>query len=325
MKIFISKLLLFFPFLVFSYVLLVFVWGYFKPSVFDSNLNYRIGSYGHLHSRISEIKEYRDVDILFLGSSHTYRGFDPRIFSRYGFKSFNLGSSAQTPIQTKVLLKRYLDYLNPKTVIYDVFPSIFKIDGVESSLDIIANDENDIHSLIMAFEINNIKTYNTLIFGFICDFFEINSSFKESIKRNEDTYIKGGFVEREIEYFQPIKSVKKDHKKIKEKRNSINDIFREDQLSSFLEVLEMLRKKNINIILVYTPIISENYKRQSYSTSFDSTMKKFGNYYNFNEIIPLNDTLHFYDPDHLNQIGVELFNENLIEFLDEKNKLKQKQ
>jgi hypothetical protein len=34
--------------------------------------------------------------------------------------------------------------------------------------------------------------------------------------------------------------------------------------------------------------------------------------YDFNTIINLDDTLHFYDSNHLNQKGVEVFNHSLI-------------
>src|SRR5689334_14184152 len=70
------------------------------------NLNYRLGAYGHLFTRVKEIDSVKKVDILFLGSSHSYRGFDPRIFKQYGLTSFNLGSSSQTPIQAKILLEK---------------------------------------------------------------------------------------------------------------------------------------------------------------------------------------------------------------------------
>ena len=52
----------------------------------ESNINYRIGSSGHMYSRLLEVKSYGRVDLLFLGSSHTYRGFDTRIFSKYGYE-----------------------------------------------------------------------------------------------------------------------------------------------------------------------------------------------------------------------------------------------
>lgn len=294
-------------FLLFSslfYLIFLFIWGLFIPAPFKSNINYRIGSYGHMFSRISEIKKYRNIDILFLGSSHAYRGFDTRLFLENGYKSFNLGSSSQTPIQTKVLLKRYLDILNPKLVIYEVYPETFTLDGVESSLDIIANDVNDIHSLWMALKINNIKIYNTLIYAFFRDILGLNSSFSEPIIKGNDKYISGGFVEKELGFYQPSKF---DKKKI---------LIKDYQLESFKEIVQMLNNKKIKLILVYAPIPKVNYYSYFNKHYFDSLMQTYSTYYNFNEIISLNDSLHFYDSHHLNQNGVKIFNEKLIELLN---------
>ena len=45
-------------------------------------------------------------------------------------------------------------------------------------------------------------------------------------------------------------------------------------------------------------------------------MSTYSKFYNFNEIIDLNDSLHFFDSHHLNQNGVKIFNNKLIELLD---------
>jgi hypothetical protein len=45
-------------------------------------------------------------------------------------------------------------------------------------------------------------------------------------------------------------------------------------------------------------------------------IKKLGTLYDFNEILTLNDTLHFFDSHHLNQNGVEIFNNELIRILN---------
>jgi len=258
-----------------------------------------------MHSRLAEIKNYSDVDILFLGSSHAYRGFDTRTFLNDGYKSFNLGSSSQTPLQTKVLIKRYLKNLNPKLVIYEVFPTTFSIDGVESTLDIIANDVNDSLSLKLVLENNNIKSYNTLIYGYMQDFMGLNKSFSEPIIKGKDKYISGGFVEKELSFYKPIEFETKEIS------------LRNNQLESFSEIVQILKNQNIELILVYAPIPSVNYNRFSNNYYFDSIMSSYSIYYNFNEILSLNDSLHFYDSHHLNQNGVDIFNKKLIEILDE--------
>jgi hypothetical protein len=269
------------------------------------NINYRIGSSGHLYSRLSEIKNYGDIDILILGSSHAYRGFDTRIFKEKGYKAFNLGSSAQSPAQTKVLLNRYLESLNPELVIYEVYPATFTLDGVESSLDLIANDINDLPLLKMALKINNIKTYNTLIYGYIFDLLGLNKSFSEPVIKNDDRYISGGYVEKEISFYEPTEFGKKEIS------------LRDYQLETFSEIVRIVKNKNIELVLVYAPIPRANYKSYNNNYYFDSIMRRYSAYYNFNEIIALNDSLHFYDSHHLNQNGVNIFNKKLIELLNE--------
>ena len=45
---------------------------------------------------------------------------------------------------------------------------------------------------------------------------------------------------------------------------------------------------------------------------FKNTIATFGNYIDFSEVLQLDDSC-FYDEDHLNQKGVELYNHCLIE------------
>jgi hypothetical protein len=309
MKKFARTLLLFVLFFMIFYPVMLFIWGYNMPSIFMPNLNYRRGSYGHLYSRLKNVKSIKNVDVLILGSSHAYRGFDTRIFNANGISSFNLGSSAQTPTQTKVLLKRYLSYVNPKLIIYEVYPETFSNDGVESSLDIIANDKNDLYSIDMAFKLNHIKCYNTLIYGITMDVLNLNSSYVEPIYRNKDKYIPGGFVERDISFYKHIKYQPQKWK------------FNEAQYGIFSDIVSTIKKTKIPLILVYAPISPSLYHSYTNNNVFDSIMNTYSDYYNFNDSIILNDSTDFYDSNHLNQIGVKLFNDKLIEVLKKSNVL----
>ena len=269
------------------------------PQALKPNLTYKIGSYGNLFSRIKDIENYKDIDVLFIGTSHAYRGFDTRNFDSENYKTFNLGSSSQTPIQSKILLERYLERLNPKTIVFEVNPETFTSDGVEASLDIVANDKNDLKSLKMAFEINNIKTWNTLIFAKINDVFDLNKNFVEPKQKNEDTYIQGGFVEKQVTFF---------------KNTTFSDtkwVFNKKQIKAFEECVALIKSKNIKLILLDTPITKSLYKSFTNQIEFDSLMQTFGTYYDFNKNSELNDSLHFYDGEHLNQSGVNIFNEKM--------------
>lgn len=307
MKRFIRSLLYFFPVAILIYIILVCLWGALLPQKYTRNLNYKVGSYGHMYSRIQEISDFKNIDILFLGSSHSYRGFDPRIFNKSGFKTFNLGSSSQTPIQSYVLLERYINLLSPKYVVLEVSPMSFNNDGVESSLDLIANSENDVLSLKMAFAINHVKTYNTLIFGYFRDFLNLNRDFTEHIKKGNDTYISGGYVEKEVLYYKQTKDVLL-------KRNCQ---WNEKQLDAFFEIVELVKRKKATLILVQAPVTSKFYEFSPCNEKFDSIMNDTGVYYDFNKLLNLNDTVFFYDRHHLNQRGVEVFNNEFIRIFNQ--------
>ncbi len=304
MKTFINSILLFIPFSTVMYILLLIVWGDCVSKQLKTNLNYKIGSYGHMHSRLRNIETEKDIDILFLGSSRAYRGFDPRIFEQYGLHTFNLGSGSQTPLQTEILLKRYLDKLNPSFIVYEVHPETFTSDGVESSLDIIANDKIDRDMIGLALRQNHIKTYNNLIYGLYRDFFKKDISYKEEIIKDDDTYIPGGFVEKKIKYYDYVK-----YKKTSEWK------FNQKQFDALDNIIFLLKQHNTPFIFVQVPSTQAKYKWYSNNNDFDHKIKKLGDYYNFNEIIRLDNKLHFFDSRHLNQDGVKIFDTKLLEIL----------
>ena len=87
------------------------------PPFLAKNVRSNIAAYGHFFSRSRDAENIKNPDILFLGSSHAYRGFDTRMFSQANISSFNLGSSSQSPINTQVLLKQYLQKINLKLLL----------------------------------------------------------------------------------------------------------------------------------------------------------------------------------------------------------------
>lgn len=285
------------------YILGVNLWSQYAPSILKPNINYRVASFGHTYSRLLEVKDYGEVDILFLGSSLAYRGFDGRIFAEEAYRSFNLGTSAQTPSQSIVLLKRYLDLLNPALIVYELNPSTVASDGVESSCDIIANDINDWESVKMAWELDHIKTFNTLVVGFVRDALGLNSGISEARTKGVDTNVSGGFVQRELSFSQT--------KDLGKKRWA----FRDYQLKNIIEISKMANEKEIELIFVFPPISQNLYRRLEHVTVFDSVILSLGNYYNFNKIMALDDSLHFFDLSHLNQNGVKRFNREFLHIL----------
>ena len=64
--------------------------------------------------------------------------------------------------------------------------------------------------------------------------------------------------------------------------------------------------------MVQAPVTKSLYQLYGNNPEFDKEMRSLGEYYNFNSLVSLNDSLHFYDPDHLNSDGVKIFNKALI-------------
>ena len=307
MKHFLKRLLLFSVFVLFAYPALLYFWGEAVSQRYKPNVKYRKGSYGHMFSRLQEARKIKDTDILFLGSSHTYRGFDPRIFEKHGFESFNLGSSSQTPLQTKMLMKRYLAKMHPELIIYEVYPWGFVSDGVESSIDIISNDYIDKNTLKMTLSVNHITVYNSLIFAYIKENVNPNTVFKEQKKRYSDTYISGGYVEKELSFYEGPEETKKI-------RWSLN----EKQWEAFSEIIQTFRERNIPYLLVYAPVSPSRYNSFVDYSDYRKKISQYGDFIDFNKMNIWNDSLHFYDAHHLNQKGTERFNDTLISILKEK-------
>ncbi len=73
------RLILFSVFCIIVYPVLVVIWGALLPKEFVGNVSRTIGGAGHLRARLADVQDQGPVDVLFLGSSLSYRGFDTRI------------------------------------------------------------------------------------------------------------------------------------------------------------------------------------------------------------------------------------------------------
>jgi hypothetical protein len=314
MKLFVKRLLAFFPFGIIAYSFILLTWSNLIPfEAFNKNLNYKMGSYGHLHSRIQEIDSIGEVDILVVGSSHAYRGFDPRIFDRYEIDLFNLGSSNQTPKQSYVLLESYLDTFNPSLVIYEVYPGIFQQDGLESTLDIVANGPLNQAVVEMALKSTSIKAFNALLNRFFIQGTGGYKSYSEPLRKlkDHDTYVSRGYVQKDGNYLR---------------NQNLEDSYswnvREDQWNYLISIKEMLAGRGVDFLMVQSPIDSAYFKRIVNNEEVDRRLRSIGNYVNFNYVLSLHYGEDLYDLHHLRQTGVEKFNHQLIELLREKDYLK---
>lgn len=273
------------------YIVLIFFRGVTKP-VFDS---------GYLGPRLEDLDNVEEVDILVVGSSRSYRHYDPRIFKKRGINLFVLGSSAQSIIQTHFFIKNYIDKLDPDLVIFDVYPEMFTSEGVESTLDILENSNKNLElgTYSLAYNHTYVKVFNDLIYSYINEL--IFNPDLEVSGDPEDTYIKGGYVESVLTFAG------------KEDYQPRFIAFNKEQIEAFDEIIVILNKNDVELMMVQSPM--HKGRLESYENLYlvDSLMNsKSLELLDFNKNLKTNDSIDFLDSTHLNQIGVEKFNDNFV-------------
>lgn len=287
------------------FVVLIVASAYVSPQqpFRTSNLKHTIGGYGYSKLRFQEADSLDRVDILFSGSSHTYRGFDPKIFDAHGVSSFNLGSSSQKPFLTKKLLQRYLDRLNPEVVVLDTYWTLYESDDVsESTLDLLSNCTFDEGVVEMLLEANDFSTYaSSLYIPLVRRFHDIPQS-----EFDGDTYEGRGYVTRNMAGWRP------DH------RDSLTVEFSERQLEILSEIKSLCKEKGARLILCHSPVTSHYRDGITNYSLVDSTFASYADAntlwldYNGKDKIDLDEDACFFDDHHLLPCGVSDFNASLI-------------
>lgn len=311
---YLGQVVLFTGFLAVVYPIIIATGKTVLPTKYMRNVPYPVAGYGHMHTRVRDAANTNKVDVLFLGSSHAYRGFDTRIWKARGFSSFNYGSSAQTPLQSELLLKSSMTTLDPGIVIMEVNPIIFANDGVESALDLIANRPIDRATLGMVYREQHIKTTNALLYGSLRQAIGYDNQLMEDPNEDDAEYIKGGFVQRTTGKFEP-----------EGEQQQVNSENEQIQLEAFQRLVSLVREEGKELILIEAPVTHWTYAQvQEPQRTFEQMMIGQEKFLNMNGKVALNDTLHFTDGHHLNQAGVELFNAALIDTLERRNWLPSK-
>lgn len=280
------------------------IWYVIMPKALSINIPFYVhNTYGQMNTRLLEVDSLSNIDGLILGSSHAYRGLDTRIFKNYGHNVFNLGSSSQTPIQSEYLYNKYYVQLNPKWVIIEVDPFSLSSDGVESSIDIIPKSKFDAQKLYFASQVPNIKVWNLILINMVYSAFGYyDQSFKDDNPLDGDLYVEGGFVEK-LNYDKvSVGSV------FPKRIVPLNNV----QIHALKRLAETIQREGRRLILVQSPIRKSYYDSVELEVDYDSLMHSISpEFLNFNELEFFEDAF-FYDDHHLNQLGVDKFNESLL-------------
>lgn len=159
----------------------------------------------------------------------------------------------------------------------------------------------------MAARVNKPSTYNLIALNCFKMLFGRENARAELAVKGDDTYISGGFVERKIERLKKVTN---------HEPRTIE--FLASQRDAFERTIAKLKEQVSRVIVVQVPITGELYSSLENAAEIDSYFSSFEgvDYYNFNDRMDLDSKAYFYDSHHLNQDGVILFNEELLNVLN---------
>jgi len=235
-------------------------------------------------------------DAIVLGSSHAYRGYDPRIFEQSGISLFNAGTSAQNAKGSLVL---YNEYLRNRSDVFilDIYDPVFELEGTESNMRLIQNVTTNEAALALVQQECKMYTVNAMAVRI--------ASLNSVDEAPNNDYIKNGFCEK---------------KGILYALEALNDsVFdeNEEMFVAFEKMVKQMQADGKRIVLCSHPLPASpglhNY-HDKFLSKFNPLVQRLGLQYidltYYTEGFGINE---FADLSHLNQQGVELYNRLLLQ------------
>lgn len=246
------------------------------------------------------------IDVVVVGSSHAYRGFDPRVFSEAGLRLVNLGSTNQTPLNSRFLVERYVPKLGPKLVLFEVYYATLTGDGFEASRDLVVNTPWTWEMQRMAFATRHLGAIQFTLakgLGLVADETKVVQRPIEG-----ERYVTGGYCEAG----GPRRALSD--------RDPFTVAVLTRQLDHLVDATAIARDRGANVVWVTHPLLRDH---REALTNYDEVHGQIAEaaaearvaYFNFDGVLALDPLAHFADFHHLDAEGVKLFDEALIEAL----------
>jgi hypothetical protein len=263
------------------------------------------GEYQSLR-RFRELRDHRDIDIAFVGSSHGYRGFDPRIFAEAGYRTYNMSSTNQSPLNTFYLAKRYLPQLSPRLVVFEVYYPTLSNDGYESYRDLVVNTPWSWRMLQMAFA---TRQSSAVTYGIAK---ALGLTADEAVATQQpivgESYVAGGYCEtrRQRQALRPGKTFDVEVHRM--------------QLDYLKATTAYVLSLGANVVWLTHPLPDDHLRLVANYPAIRERITQASNeagvpYWDYNGKLALDALEHFSDFHHLNASGVARFNQALLQDL----------
>jgi hypothetical protein len=242
-------------------------------------------------------------DAIVIGSSHAYKGYDPRVFNERGLRMFNLGTSAQTPLSSYALLEAHVKAGRTPLVVFDTYENAFDHPGVESVSDLTLNMPDDGAALRLALAFRDLRGLNMFTYRMLDRGAPMAWTLRDYVGRGAVMTPDSARVG--VKYPRPRP-------------------FRMDarQLEKFLECLDLCTERGIRVVLSshYYPHQGERARHRRFRYELDSVLVHRGvpapPWIDLAEAQGIDDHDHFCDHNHLNAAGARRFTDQLIDSLE---------
>ncbi len=264
------------------------------------------GGYGFSLERFREVERSPAVDVVFLGSSHCYRSFDPRVFAERGLRAFNLGSSGQAPLNTYYVLKRYWPRLQPRLVILEAYPVMMGEDGLESFDDLALNTKTSPELVEMVGALRDFHAMNLLLATSFGNLWKPLDNVPQTRYQDQE-YVPGGYCASFGRATFPDEAIPQ--VRIGDTRRQIDYVKR---------IIGFAKSRNAAVAVVVQPLASRYLPKITgyWAVSAriaEATREAGAPFWDMNaEPTGLDDVEDFRDIDHLNPAGAVKFNKRLL-------------
>lgn len=275
------------------------------------------------------------IDMVFLGSSHSYCTFDPLIVDKgLGTNSYQLGMPLQHLDSTYYTLREVLNYQKPRDVVLEVYWDMldddFELTQAGYLFQVMKNKDLEKEYIKEVFPLSEKVKYSINIFRYQADYFAYrNTRLKEKIENKTGVYTPAAEKQTGIEKYRSKGYTYCDYNMLPDEYDKTNQFKNTDgkqweassvQLKYLNKIIELCENENIRLTFVTAPVANvsldfiENYNdiHDFIQKIADENNIKYLDYNVVNKNEGLFKNENFRDDAHLNHSGVEIADEYFI-------------
>ncbi len=329
----------------FIYIKLFFFILCIVPTIFYIGKKYSNASTENLINTYNEKRwnefyslEKNSLDMVFLGSSHSYCTFDPEIFDKdLKISSYQMGMPLQHPDSTYFTLLEVLNYQKPKVAVVEVYWDMlddeFELKQAGMLFQVLKNEDLEKQYINDVFPLGEKIKYNADIFKYQQDYFAFkNKELKDDLKEKFGVLDKVSAKQQGKEEYRSKGYTYCNYNMLPDEFDKTNQFknfdgknwtFEKSQKKYLEKIIETCKTNDIKLIFVTAPVanVSNEYMKNYHivnSTISDFAKENEIPYLDYNLINKDEKLLNngnFRDDAHLNHSGVEIVDKHFLDYL----------